>query len=293
MDTTTLTVLDRIDLEQVRGIAQKIQQFHQFLLGSLTKGQDYGEIPGTAKPTLLLPGAQRVAMLLQLVPSYEVLERVHDLTTGYLRFEVACTLSRDGLPVSQGLGSCSSFETKYRWKWVSEAEAAAMGAESAMVRKDDYGRTKVRVQKQDEIFDIENVVLKISAKRAYVSSVLSVAALTGVFTQDLEDLPAAVVQPERTEAAPASDVGGYTIRFGTKHKGETLAQVAKTDRGYLEWLASSASSQEIRTVVRKFLTDNAVVAKAPAPKPVPVPAKAMEARAETPGDDDTNLPFDL
>jgi hypothetical protein len=233
-------------------------------------------------------------MMLQLVPSYEVLERVHDLTTGYIRFEIACTLSRDGQPVSQGLGSCSSFETKYRWKWVLESEAASIGAETSMVRKDDFGRTRVRIQKSDEIFDIENVVLKISAKRAYVSSVLSVAALTGVFTQDLEDVPG-IVQRDRQEATPtplASDSGRFVVEFGSKHRGQSLSEICKSDRPYLEWLASSASSQQIRTVVRTFLAENPTIAKALGAKPTTVVEKSS-VRMDHEIADDTSLPFDL
>ena len=93
---------------------------------AMKKDYHYGTIPGCGpKPTLLQAGAQTLCQMFQLSPEYKITER--ELSEGRHReYEVICTLfvrrvlkDESGsatvisVPVGQGVGTCSSRETKY------------------------------------------------------------------------------------------------------------------------------------------------------------------------------------
>ena len=133
---------------------------------ALQEGQDYGKIPGTAKNTLLKPGAERLCLAFGLRAAFEIMEQEvdHDranphkgnqVSYGLYRYVVRCVLhGPDGREVGQGIGSCSTLESKY----VSRPR------------------------------DSENTALKMAKKRALVDGVLSTLGLSDRFTQDVEDV---------------------------------------------------------------------------------------------------------
>ena len=92
----------------------------EFVRRIMVRDQDFGEIPGTAKPTLLKPGAEKLCNFFGLEPEFTPI--IEDLDwTGerhegepfcYARYR--CRLVREGRVVGVGEGSCNSWETKYR-----------------------------------------------------------------------------------------------------------------------------------------------------------------------------------
>ncbi len=137
----------------------------------LTKGIDYGVIPGTTggKPTLLKPGAEKLCLIYGLMADYSISDSTVDHTieigwenkygkrgtaVGLYRYVYKCTLrDRTGRAVASGEGVCSSLESKY------------------------CSRPK----------DVENTILKMAQKRALVAATLNAFGLSGEFTQDLDD----------------------------------------------------------------------------------------------------------
>lgn len=94
----------------------------------LRQGIDYGVVPGTAKPTLLKPGAERLCAAFGLVPHFETLEAVErwDAEQPLFFYRILCKLRRaSGEVVATGIGSCNSMEARYRWRWVQEHELPA------------------------------------------------------------------------------------------------------------------------------------------------------------------------
>lgn len=86
---------------------------------------DYGVIPGTGdKPTLYLPGMEKVMRALNTVPDYRDVSRIEDFEKGLFHYEFECTLIdvETGKPVpgGRGRGSCNSYESSFRWRWVTE-----------------------------------------------------------------------------------------------------------------------------------------------------------------------------
>ena len=157
--TQSLSIIDNVNVQQVSATMQKIAQFQAVVQKTLKKDHDYGVIPGTgSKPTLLKPGAEKILMLMGLTSEYEVIEKVQDYDRGFFAFTVKCTLSKSDIKVTEGVGHANTREKRY----VS-------------------GR-------QQDAYTLANTVLKMAKKRAQVDAVLTVASLSEIFTQDLEDL---------------------------------------------------------------------------------------------------------
>ena len=157
--TQSLSIIDNVNVQQVSATMQKIAQFQAVVQKTLKKEHDYGVIPGTGnKPTLLKPGAEKILMLMGLTSEYEVIEKVQDYDRGFFAFTVKCVLSKGDTKVTEGVGHANTREKRYT-----------------------SGR-------QQDPYTLANTVLKMAKKRAQVDAVLTVASLSEIFTQDLEDL---------------------------------------------------------------------------------------------------------
>lgn len=71
------------DLSKVTQQLQAISNFQTVMQENLKSGQDFGLIPGTNKPTLLKPGAEKIQMLFGVTSEYEEIERIQDYDNGF------------------------------------------------------------------------------------------------------------------------------------------------------------------------------------------------------------------
>ena len=201
-------------LESVEKAQARVRQIQARLM---IKGEDYGEIPGTQKPTLLKPGAEKLAAFYGLVATFEVrLSHGDGVQTPPARSFVRCLVhigSADGPVVGEGYGTASAWESKHRWRTAKRScpDCGTAGAIAkskfpdretgdigwycrdckANYKSDDQaitGQELGRVENADPD-DVENTVVKIGKKRAFVDGVLTTTATSGLFTQDLEDGP--------------------------------------------------------------------------------------------------------
>lgn len=202
------------DPEETRSLLQAIRAFQSVCKTQMVQGADYGIIPGTQKPTLLKPGAEKVIRLLGLADEYDVLQDEKDWGRGFFHFQIRCRLVhlKSGKTVSNGLGECNSMESKYRWRWVWERELpAGFVKEGATFRSTRNGGKQYRLENED-IYSQVNTLLKMAKKRAMVDAALSAGRLSEIFTQDTEDLtpdrpeadePVIPREPDRRQQAPA------------------------------------------------------------------------------------------
>jgi hypothetical protein len=135
--------------------AQHYQTMVTNVQTQMVKDVDYGVIPGTKKPTLLKPGAEKLSRLFSLRASYELIHFVTDFDKPLFHYHYRCTLVRQGEMVGQGDGCSNSREKKY-----------------------DSQKYK--------IYDLTNTICKMAQKRALVAAVLSSCGASEFFTQDLE-----------------------------------------------------------------------------------------------------------
>lgn len=154
-NVNNLSLIDDMSIQQVAQTMQKITQFQKVIQQTLRQNHDYGIVPGTDKPTLLKPGAEKILMMMGLRSEFEIVDSTRDFENGFFQYQVRCKLYKGDMLITEGLGSCNTKERKYL--------------------------------KQDP-FSIDNTILKMAKKRALVDAALLVASLSDVFTQDLEDM---------------------------------------------------------------------------------------------------------
>tara|TARA_Y100000310_G_scaffold228287_1_gene230605 strand:- start:1605 stop:2579 length:975 start_codon:yes stop_codon:yes gene_type:complete len=190
--TTQLSIPDEAELRRELAL---IDKFQCLVRANLKEGLDYGIIPGTGKkPTLLKPGAEKTTKLLSLSDTYSVQHRIENWTQPFFSYEVKCTLTRMGTDqvISEGLGSCNSWESKYRYRWVWPDDVPPDMDKTKLVKR--VGRKKMgngtftQYRMDNEyIFDQVNTLLKMAEKRALVDAALHAGRLSELFTQDVED----------------------------------------------------------------------------------------------------------
>jgi len=197
---------DELSIEQVLAQVQKIQLVMERVMKS---GEHFGVIPGTNKPTLLKPGAEKLCLTFRLDPQYESTETYDG---AHLTVKSRCTLYHitTGNRLGSGEGSCSTKEAKYAYR-KGERTCPGCGAAAIIKGKAEYGGGWVCFGKKGgcgakyedgdqsiegqqtgrianpDLADQYNTVLKMANKRSLVAAVLNVTAASDIFTQDLEE----------------------------------------------------------------------------------------------------------
>lgn len=106
----------------------------------MVEGTDYGVIPGTPKPTLLKPGAERLNSLFGFEPEFTIEREIEDWTGGehagepLFYYRIKCRLMKNGYCLGEGIGSASTWESKYRYRWMDETQVPA-GMDKATLTK--------------------------------------------------------------------------------------------------------------------------------------------------------------
>ncbi len=127
-------VVSASDFMPVFSVEQAIerkQMVNQFIGRVLIESEDYGAIPGASKKKVLLkPGAEKLCSIFGLTPSYNEDKIIEDWTGAdhggepLFYYSYRCQLSRGGRFMGEAIGSCNSWESKYRYRWVGEEIAS-------------------------------------------------------------------------------------------------------------------------------------------------------------------------
>jgi len=219
IQNNALSIIDNVNLQQVSGTMQKIAQLQAVVQQSLKQNHDFGVVPGTgSKPTLLKPGAEKILMLLGLSSEYEIVEKVQDYDKGFFAYTVRCVLTKNGQVITEGLGHCNSREKKY-------------------------------MSEKQDVYMLGNTCLKMAKKRAQIDATLTVAALSEIFTQDIEDMDIQGNPTENSYNPKVDNPADIVLTFG-KYKGKKLGDVPID---YVEWLAKKANDDWLRDAAKKML----------------------------------------
>jgi hypothetical protein len=238
--TAELMLMPVMDLQVAK---QRLAEFQQFVKEYMKVNEDYGLIPGIDKPSLFQPGADKLSELYGLAPTFPDERTIRNVDWSMdpplFDYEVTCVLlsKRTGMVVSEGKGSCSSYEAKYRWR-DQKRKCPSCQAEAIIKGKEEWGGGYICWEKRggckakfkdgdksiedqkigrvpnDDIADIKNTILKMAQKRAKIAAVLCATRSSGVFTQDVEDM-AGVGNGHEAHAAAVSDgipISGFLNR---------------------------------------------------------------------------------
>jgi hypothetical protein len=234
-DEMAITVREPHYLMPAMALADAIQRRNlvvQFVGAMMEEGRDFGKIPGSDKPTLLKPGAEKLTTFFGLAPKFEIVEKIEDWTGDahngepFFYYLFRCSLTRDGRFVAEGLGSCNSWETKYRYRQ-GERKCPTCGKATIIKGKQEYGGgwlcfgkkggcgAKFRAGDQaiegqqtgrvlnPDPADIANTINKMAQKRSYIAATLPAVNASEFFTQDMEDIIDAEVTPVPPTPEPA------------------------------------------------------------------------------------------
>lgn len=168
----------------------KLDLVQQFFREVMKKDVDYGVIPGTQKPSLHKPGAEKLCELYGYAIIIAKTDVERDLQTGFYRAEITIRLvhKKTGQIVAEGIGEANVYESKYRYRLVHEWDLPKGVDKDSLVSKEFRSESgavykKYRVENTD-LFDLWNSVLKIAKKRALVDAALSATRSSGIFSQD-------------------------------------------------------------------------------------------------------------
>lgn len=213
METGLQVVEERAPLT-ISEMKQHLNLIQDAMREVMKEGEDYGIIPGTPKPTLLKPGAEKLNLLFRLDPEYEITESYEPTQDGPKHYTVVskCTLfhSPTGRRLGSGYGSCSTKEKKYAMREAKrKCPHATCGKPTIFKSKDGgwfcwakmggCGATfkdgDERIEKQEtgfvlnpDLADQYNTILKMANKRSLVAASLNVTGASAIFTQDVEDM---------------------------------------------------------------------------------------------------------
>lgn len=222
-----------ITREQLQAEIEQRTLLGQYVKECMVPGEDYGVIPGTKKPTLLKPGAEKLIALFHCSPEFELIEKTEDYERGFFSYMFrARVLSSRGGVVAEGFGSANSKEARYRWRDGKrkcpscDSDAALLkskkegegffcwskkGGCGATFKEEDKRITEQQVGRVEnpDIYDLANTILKMAKKRAQVDAAIALARCSDMFTQDVEDFAGGEPVPEpstsRGEAKPAKE----------------------------------------------------------------------------------------
>jgi len=194
---------------------QFLDNYDQFIDKQMKSETDYGIIPGTQKPTLYLAGAQKLEKLFFLTSKTDLSEKVIADDYSFLKYAYRTSIYRGQTLVATCEGTCNSKEKKYRFETVFDNQATEEQKKNGKLetRTSKAGKPySIYVVEKKEFYDIENTIMKMAQKRAYVGAILTATNSSGRFTQDIEDMDLGnkVIKQPVTQVGkvkPASEIG--------------------------------------------------------------------------------------
>lgn len=268
-ETTELIVTGGSQFLPVMSIETAIERrkaLVEFTKEIMVRDKDFGVIEGTSKPSLLKAGAEKLTTFFGLTPVMDDLEAVADWTgadhggEAFFYYRYKCQLYRGSLLIGEGIGSCNSWESKYRYRnanlvcptcgeeavikgkeqfgggWLCWAKKGGCGAKWEDGAQVIEGQERGKVLNENPA-DLNNTIDKMAQKRALVAATLIGVNASEFFTQDMEDVnlgntTAVQMKPNTSQAKPPQSNGNslriltssdyYTYVYGT-------LGIAKTD----------------------------------------------------------------
>lgn len=214
IDNKIIEQNNMMPLMDIATATKRFSQVAEFVKGIMKEGKDFGIIPGTTKPTLYKPGAEKLTTFFGLTKRFDIIEKIEDWTgeahndEPFFYYLYRCSLFRGDLLIAEADGSCNSFETKYRYRKTERIcpncglpnirKSKQGGGWYCWTKTDGCGATfpngDVNIEQQEtgqipnpDICDQVNTFQKMAQKRSLVAATLLAINASDFFTQDVED----------------------------------------------------------------------------------------------------------
>ena len=250
-------VYDLVPIMPAEQARKQLLQLQAFVKVYLFVDVDYGKQPGTNKDALFKSGAEKLCEIYGFQPKYSFLgeycKEDWDRTPALFDYTIQCTIiRRDGTVAGTGLGSCNSYEKKYKTR-KSDRECPACGKNAIGQSKPEWGGgyycnakkdgcgAKWRMNKPEkgkspddeevavakmieaqecgevpnpDIASCKNTVLKMAKKRALVDATIAASRSSGLFTQDIGDDELDKATPDKPTKAQWENLMSEAERYG-------------------------------------------------------------------------------
>lgn len=193
----------------VAEVKTRLDLIRDVMANAMKTGQDYGKVPGCGdKPGLFQAGAQKLSMMFQLNPEVRQ-ETTNDYQNFHRGYRLIVRVA-NGNKFAEGVGECSTLETKYRYRnsglkcpkcgketilksknqgegwfcWAKKGGCAATFSPDSL----DMANQKQGKVEHENPPDFWNTARKMAFKRAFVHAVINATNTSELWSQDLEDL---------------------------------------------------------------------------------------------------------
>jgi hypothetical protein len=208
-----------IDLMPLETVARAIEQVEDLKKRYMKVDQDYGEYAGVDKPVILKPGMEKLALMFNLAPRYDIVERIIEPHQEWV-FEVSvktyqskypntiCNVCNN--PVSKGAMICKNGSGYAHQKcFMQNAEISGSGEVIQKKKGVGYYHYVVRCNLVNKATGDtwcsalgecssrdrgkenapSNTILKMAEKRAFGAAVQNATCSSHLFTVDIDDDP--------------------------------------------------------------------------------------------------------
>lgn len=278
-----LALIDRSQFMPAMTIESAVDRFNslvEFVSRVLRKDVDYGVIPGTGKPTLLKPGAEKLTTFFGLSTRFQLIERIEDWSGAghggepFFYYMYRCQLSRGDLLIAESDGSCNSRESKYRYR---EAQRVCPDCKQAAIikGKEEYGGGYLCFKKKGgcgakfsngdpaiegqpigrvpnpDIADQVNTIQKMAQKRCLGSTTpVFIRTSRGVSPTDLDELYVIFRNGNEDVHLPGVDGSWRKVMAMVRDEGRVVFRIELADGSYIRATAEHRfpTSEGLRTV---------------------------------------------
>lgn len=173
----SVSLADDGNRERILGeIAGGMQLLQEAMGRVLIEGSDYGLIPGTQRPSLWQPGAEKIRAMFGFTAPTSITNAYEDWENRVFAYTAECEVwDQHGRLLTKASATCSTEEDRYREVHTERVKTRRDGSTYTLPARDPA--------------DQREVVMMMAQKRAFVAAIRRTAAASGTFTQDEELVP--------------------------------------------------------------------------------------------------------
>ena len=214
-ETTKIAIINTAEIEVLGQdfIVARVEKLEKIKKDIMKRGIHYDTVPGCGdKPAIKKEGSELLCMAFQLCPKYDI--TINNLPNFHREYEYEGHIIHipTGRVVAYGVGSCSTMESKYRWReghricpkcnndsiikgkeqygggWLCFVKKGGCGEKfntgDASIENQRIGRVE-----NPDIADQYNTVKKIGKKRCQSDMVLTATGASFLFSPDPSEFP--------------------------------------------------------------------------------------------------------